>query len=81
MDIMKSVHPGRILKRELAARKLSETQLAQNLRVRSARLAEILDERRSITPTIAHRLARLFGNDAQFWMNLQRQYDLAASRS
>jgi addiction module HigA family antidote len=81
MATMRPVHPGRILKRELAARKLSETQVAKSLRVRSERLAEILSGRRNITPSIARRLASFFGNESLFWMNLQRRYDLRASRS
>jgi addiction module HigA family antidote len=81
MATMRPVHPGRILKRELAARKLSETQVAKSLRVRSERLAEILSGRRNITPSIARRLACFFGNESLFWMNLQRRYDLRASRS
>jgi addiction module HigA family antidote len=81
MATMRPVHPGRILKRELAARKLSETQVAKSLRVRSERLAEILSGRRNITPSIARRLACFFGNESLFWMNLQRRYVLRASRS
>jgi antitoxin HigA-1 len=76
---MKPVHPGRILKRELAARKLSYNQLALKLRVPSGRIVGIANGKRGITPETALRLARYFGNDAQFWMNLQSQYDLAVA--
>jgi addiction module HigA family antidote len=74
---MKPIHPGRILKRELTARGMSYNQLALKLRVPSGRIVGIANGKRGITPETALRLARYFGNDAQFWMNLQSQYELA----
>ena len=71
------VHPGRILKRELAARSLSANRLALALRVPSGRITSILHGKRAVTPETALRLARYFGNSPQFWMNLQMSYDLA----
>ena len=76
---MQIIHPGRILKRELQARKLSANKLALALRVPSGRITGILNARRSITPDTALRLARFFGTSAQFWMNLQSRYDLAVA--
>jgi addiction module HigA family antidote len=73
---MTPVHPGRILKRELVARELSANRLALSLRVPSGRITSILNGKRAITPETALRLGRYFGNDAQFWMNLQTRYDL-----
>ncbi|NCF29881.1 MAG: HigA family addiction module antidote protein [Gammaproteobacteria bacterium] len=73
---MVPVHPGRILKRELAARGLSANKLALALRVPSGRITSILNGKRAISPDTALRLARYFGNSAQFWMNLQTRYDL-----
>ena len=73
---MMPIHPGRILKRELAARGLSANKLALALRVPSGRITAILNEKRAITPETALRLSRFFGNSAQFWMNLQARYDL-----
>ena len=73
------VHPGRILKRELAARSLSANKLALALRVPSGRVTAILNENRAISPDTALRLARYFGNSAQFWMNLQTRYDLTVA--
>ena len=70
------VHPGRILKRELQARSLSANKLALALRVPSGRITSILNGKRAITPETALRLARYFGNSAQFWMNLQTSYEL-----
>ena len=73
---MVPVHPGRILKRELAARGLSANKLALALRVPSGRITAILNEKRAITPETALRLGQFFGISAQFWMNLQARFDL-----
>ncbi|MEX1108943.1 MAG: HigA family addiction module antitoxin [Dongiaceae bacterium] len=71
------IHPGKILKRELSARKLSANQLALALRVPSGRITDILNGKRGITAETALRLGRYFGNAPAFWMNLQSQYELA----
>lgn len=76
---MIAVHPGRILKRELASRNLSANKLALALRVPSGRITSIMNENRAITPETALRLSRYFGNSAQFWMNLQTRYDLTVA--
>src|SRR5215208_2922561 len=71
------VHPGRLLKRELVARKLSANRLALDLGVPSGRITDILNGRRSVTADTAVRLGRYFGNRAQFWLDLQSQYDIS----
>jgi antitoxin HigA-1 len=71
------VHPGRLLKRELATRGLSANRLALDLGVPSGRITDILNGRRSITADTAIRVGRYFGNRAQFWLDLQSQYDIA----
>ena len=71
------VHPGRLLKREMAARKLSANRLSLDIGVPSGRITDILNGRRSITADTAVRLGRYFGNRAQFWLDLQSQYDIA----
>lgn len=75
--IVKPIHPGRILKREIEARKLTANKLALSLRVPSGRITQILNEKRGISPETALRLSRYFGNSARFWMNLQTMYELA----
>jgi addiction module HigA family antidote len=70
-------YPGRFLKRELAARKLSANRLALDIGVPSGRITDILNGRRSITADTAVRLGRYFGNRPQFWLDLQSQYDIA----
>jgi addiction module HigA family antidote len=71
-------HPGRLLLRELATRGLSANRLALDIGVPSGRITDILNARRSISADTAVRLGRYFGNSAQFWLDLQSQYDIAA---
>jgi addiction module HigA family antidote len=70
------VHAGRLLKRELAARKLSANRLSLDIGVPSGRITDILNYRRAITADTAVRLGRYFGNSAQFWLLLQGQFDI-----
>lgn len=72
-----AIHPGRLLRREMEARKLSANRLALDLGVPSGRVTDILNSRRSITADTALRLALYFSNTAQFWLDLQSQYDIA----
>jgi addiction module HigA family antidote len=74
---LKPVHPGEILREEfMAPLKLSMNKLALDLRVPITRIADIVHQRRGITPDTALRLARYFKNTPVFWMNLQVRYDL-----
>ncbi len=74
------VHPGRTLAAELVARGLTAGALALKLRVPANRLSDIVRGQRAISPETALRLGRYFGTGAQFWMNLQANYDLAIAR-
>ena len=70
-------HPGRLLERELAARRLSANRLALDIGVPSGRITDILNARRGISADTAVRMGRYFGNGAQFWLDLQGQYEIA----
>jgi plasmid maintenance system antidote protein VapI len=59
------VHPGRVLKRELEARRLSANALAIALRTPSGRITDF-DGKRDVSPETAMRLARYFGASARF---------------
>jgi len=63
-------HPGRLLKRELAGRKLSANRLSLDIGVPSGRITDIRNGRRSITADTAVWLGRTFGKAAQFWLDL-----------
>jgi addiction module HigA family antidote len=71
------VHPGDVLKAEfLEPLSLSIYQLAKDLKVQRSRLNEIALGQRSLTADTALRLAVYFGTTAEFWINLQTQYDI-----
>ena len=70
------VHPGKILAEELDALDMSANALALALRIPANRITGILSGKRGITVDTALRLARYFGNSAQFWLNLQTAYEL-----
>jgi addiction module HigA family antidote len=68
--------PGEILREELAELGLSANMFAAKIKVPTNRVTEILAGRRSVSAETALRLGRFFGTSAQFWMNLQTNYDL-----
>ena len=71
------VHPGEVLLEEfLKPMGLSQNRLALDIGVPPRRINEISLRKRSITADTALRLARYFGNSPQFWLGLQRDYDL-----
>jgi addiction module HigA family antidote len=55
---------------------LTAGRLAESLGVSRQTINELLRERRAITPAMALKLSRLFGNTAQFWLNAQMSFDL-----
>ena len=71
------IHPGEVLLEEfLKPMGLSQNRLALDISVPPRRINEIVLGKRSITANTALRLARYFGNSPQFWLGLQRDYDL-----
>ncbi len=70
-------HPGHALRAELEERGMSANQLALAIRVPPNRITAILRGDRAITAESAVRLGRYFGTGAQFWMNLQSQFDVS----
>jgi len=75
------VHAGEILLEEfMQPYELSQNALAKALHVTPRRINEIVNKKRAITADTALRLAKFFGNSAEFWMNLQNRYDLEMAR-
>ena len=70
------IHPGQILREDLADEGVSLNQLARDLRVPMNRISAIVNGQRAITADTAMRLARYFGTSSQYWMNLQTTYEL-----
>ena len=74
-------HPGEILKEDyLIPLDLTVTAAAAALGVTRKTLSAILNERAGISPAMAMRLAKAFDTSAEFWLNLQVQYDLWRAR-
>lgn len=75
------IHPGEILREEfLIPLSMTAHALALALKVPAPRINDIVRERRAITPDTALRLARYFGASAEFWLNLQIDYDLRLAK-
>jgi addiction module HigA family antidote len=65
-------HPGELLREEtLTAVGLSQAELADRLGVSRRTLNDLVHERRSVNPDLAHRLARVFDTTPEFWLRLQ----------
>jgi len=74
---MRPIHPGEILREEfLIPLEMSAHALSQAIRVPATRVNDIVNGRRGVTADTALRLARYFGNSAEFWLNVQAAYDL-----
>ena len=75
------IHPGEILLEEfLKPMQLTQNRLAIALGVPARRINEIVLEKRGISADTALRLARYFGNSADFWLGLQMDFDLDVAR-
>jgi addiction module HigA family antidote len=74
-------HPGEMLLEEfLKPMGVSQYRLAKSINVPARRINEIVKGQRSISADTALRLAAFFSTDAQSWVNLQTDYDLAQAR-
>jgi addiction module HigA family antidote len=71
------ITPGEILREDfMVPLDISINKLARDLSVPPNRISEIVNGKRSISADTALRLQRYFGVEAQFWLNLQTEYDL-----
>lgn len=74
---VRPTHPGMMLRQDfLPEYGLTVSGFARSLRVSRQTVNELLQERRALTPEMALRLSRLFGNTPEFWLNAQRAVDL-----
>ena len=79
--LINPIHPGEILLEEfLKPMAISQYRLAKDIHVPARRINEIVHGKRAITADTALRLARYFGNSAEFWSNLQSAYELDVAR-
>ena len=70
------IHPGETLREELDALGMGAAELARRIEVPVTCVSEILDGQRAITGETALRLGRFFGTTGEFWLNLQKLYEL-----
>ena len=71
------VHPGEILQQDfLEPMGISQTKLAKHLGWSHAKVNEIVNGKRGLSPEAALSLSDAFRTSAEFWLNLQRNYDL-----
>lgn len=71
-----AIHPGEHLAEQLEELGMSAAELARQLRVPTNRITLILKGQRAVTGDTALRLGHFFGTSAEFWMNLQKLYEL-----
>ncbi|MCX6868893.1 MAG: HigA family addiction module antitoxin [Verrucomicrobia bacterium] len=75
-------HPGEILHEEfLEPMEISQYRLALDLKIPHSRVTAVIHGRRAISPDTALRLSRYFGTSAEFWIGLQKEYDLRKARA
>lgn len=75
--LVRPTAPGAILREDvMPALGLTQTELARRLQVSRKTISEIVLEQRPLTADMAHRLGRLLGNGAAFWLNMQRSVDI-----
>ncbi len=77
MRRVRPTHPGAMLREDfLPEYDLTVAGFARAIRVSRQTVNELLQERRGVSPEMALRLSRLFGNSPEFWLNAQRAVDL-----
>jgi len=74
------IHPGEILADELEEIGMNPVELADRIGVPNNRIYLILQGKRGITADTALRLGRFFGTGPEFWLNLQKSYELDVAR-
>ena len=73
---MPPIHPGEFIQEILDDLGMSQAALARVLGVSPMRISHVVREERPVTAELALRLGRAFGQNAQYWINLQNAYDL-----
>ncbi len=75
--IQHNTHPGEYLKEDILDEYgLTVSKAAELLDVSRVTLSNIINEKASVTPNIALRIAAVFGGNPDFWLRLQLAYDL-----
>ncbi len=81
MNINPPIHPGEHLAEFLDELGISQSRLAEAIGASESRVKEIVDSKQPMTAAMALRIGTAFGTTPEFWMNLQRIYDLEIARA
>ncbi|MYF86523.1 MAG: HigA family addiction module antidote protein [Rhodospirillaceae bacterium] len=81
MSNIEPIHPGEHLAEFLEELGISQYRLATAIRVPPRRINEIVHGRRGVTADTALRVRKALGTSPEFWLNLQRMYDLDVARN
>ena len=73
---MRPVHPGEVLRDEIDMLDMSAKALAQEVDVPPNRITAILNGQRGVTADTALRLSRYLGTTPEFWLDLQKSFEL-----
>jgi antitoxin HigA-1 len=68
-------HPGELLREVIPATGKSKTEIAALLGISRQHLYDILKERKPVSPAVAVRLGKLFGDGADVWVRMQSAHD------
>lgn len=78
---LKPMHPGELLREVvMPAVEKPKTEIVRLLGISRQSFYDILDEKQPVTPPMALRFGKLFGNGPDIWLNMQRQYDIAKAQ-
>lgn len=75
-----AIHPGETLREELETANISQVELTQRTGISEKHISQIINGEASITPDTAIKLERSLGVTAEFWANLQKNYDVTIAR-
>ena len=81
MTVQEAIHPGEHLAEIIGELGITQYRLAKTIGVPQVRIHDIVHCRRSITADTALRIGKALGMTAEFWLNLQRMYDLDVART
>lgn len=76
-----AIHPGEFLADELKEIGITATELSRQIDVPPNRISQIIRAKRDLTADTALRLGKFFGTGPEFWINLQKAYELDRARA
>lgn len=77
---LKATHPGKVILDELSENNLSQSDLAKQIGYKKSQLNEVIKGKRSINADLAVLLEKALGIDAEYWLEVQKNYDLDNAR-